>query len=170
MDSLSVTRANTSIVQLLPFDSKNKYMGAVVQLPSGQYRLLMKGASEVLLKLCTEIADIENNTSTELASATRESLEARITFCASNSLRTIAICYQDFPQWPPAGTASSTNPQEAEFSLVLKSSCLQFLGVVGIQDPVRPGVPKAVQKAQHAGVVVRMVTGDNAITAQAIAT
>ena len=53
---------------------------------------------------------------------------------------------------------------------MLKTSSLTFLGVVGIQDPVRPGVPEAVRKAQHAGVVVRMVTGDNAVTAQAIAT
>lgn len=47
---------------------------------------------------------------------------------------------------------------------------MTFLGVVGIQDPLRPGVPEAVEKARHAGVVTRMVTGDNIVTARAIAT
>ena len=56
----------------------------------------------------------------------------------------------------------------AEFASLLKD--LVFLGLVGIQDPVRPGVPEAVAKAKHAGVVTRMVTGDNIITARAIAT
>ena len=170
MDDLSVIRANATIVQLLPFDSKNKYMGAVLQLPSGQYRLLVKGASEVLLKSCTQGADIANGTSSEMTSAAREGLEAKITAYAKESLRTIGLTYQDFPQWPPAGTASTSNSEEADFELVLRNPSLTFLGVVGIQDPVRPGVPEAVRKAQHAGVVVRMVTGDNAVTAQAIAT
>ena len=170
MDSLTVIRANASVVQQLPFDSKNKYMGAVVKLPSGQYRLLIKGASEVLLKLCTQIVDIENGTVTRLLLEIREALEARITTYAKDSLRTIGLTYQDFPQWPPVGTASSSNSEEADIDLVLKTSSLTFLGVVGIQDPVRPGVPEAVRKAQRAGVVVRMVTGDNAGTAQAIAT
>jgi Ca2+-transporting ATPase len=47
---------------------------------------------------------------------------------------------------------------------------MTFIGVVGIQDPLRPGVPEAVAKARHAGVITRMVTGDNVITAKAIAT
>ena len=170
MDSLTVIRANASVVQQLLFDSKNKYMGAVVKLPSGQYRLLIKGASEVLLKLCTQIVDIENGTVTRLLLEIREALEARITTYAKDSLRTIGLTYQDFPQWPPVSTASSSNSEEADIDLVLKTSSLTFLGVVGIQDPVRPGVPEAVRKAQRAGVVVRMVTGDNAGTAQAIAT
>ena len=170
MDSLTVIRANASVVQQLPFDSKNKYMGVVVKLPSGQYRLLIKGASEVLLKLCTQAIDIENDTVTELLLEMHEALEARITTYAKDSLRTIGLTYQDFPQWPPVGTASSSNSEEADIDLVLKTSSLTFLGVVGIQDPVCPGVPEAVRKAQHAGVVVRMVTGDNAVTAQAIAT
>ncbi|CAI4220230.1 unnamed protein product [Parascedosporium putredinis] len=44
-----------------------------------------------------------------------------------------------------------------------------FVGVVGIQDPLREGVPEAVRVCQNAGVVIRMVTGDNKMTAQAIA-
>jgi Ca2+-transporting ATPase len=47
---------------------------------------------------------------------------------------------------------------------------MTFNGLVGIQDPVRPGVPEAVAKCNFAGVSVRMVTGDNVVTAKAIAT
>lgn len=47
---------------------------------------------------------------------------------------------------------------------------LTFMCIVGIEDPVRPGVPEAVEACKHAGVVVRMVTGDNINTARAIAT
>ena len=47
---------------------------------------------------------------------------------------------------------------------------LTFLGVVGIEDPIRPGVPEAVKACQRAGVMVRMVTGDNMLTAKSIAT
>merc|ERR1712000_680127 len=61
-----------------------------------------------------------------------------------------------------------TETGSVEFTSVLHD--LTFLGVVGIQDPVRPGVPEAVRKAKHAGVTTRMVTGDNIITARAIAT
>jgi len=47
---------------------------------------------------------------------------------------------------------------------------LTFMSLVGIEDPVRPGVPEAVATCRNAGVVVRMVTGDNINTARAIAT
>ena len=77
--------------------------------------------------------------------------------------------YKDYESWPPAhAEVSNSDSQHVEFASLLQD--LVFLGVVGIQDPVRPGVPEAVKKAQHAGVVVRMVTGDNVVTARAIAT
>jgi Ca2+-transporting ATPase len=75
--------------------------------------------------------------------------------------------YQDYAQWPPA------NAELAEGDSIDMDSILHdlvFFGIVGIQDPVRPGVPTAVRKAQGAGVTVRMVTGDNMETARAIAT
>merc|ERR1712230_319989 len=86
---------------------------------------------------------------------------------AQKSLRTIGLTYRDFPSWPPAGTQTSADPSAAEFDQVFTN--MVFSGVVGIQDPVRPGVPEAVAKCQFAGVKVRMVTGDNIITARAIA-
>lgn len=75
--------------------------------------------------------------------------------------------YKDFGSWPPTSAVLSDSGQPTLESLLHD---LVSLGVIGIQDPVRPGVPEAVRKAQKAGVFVRMVTGDNARTAQAIAT
>lgn len=85
---------------------------------------------------------------------------------ARSSLRTIGLVYQDYEQWPPA---RATVQEDGHVDVESLLSDLTFLGVVGIQDPVRPGVPEAV-KTQGAGVTVRMVSGDNVITAQAVAT
>lgn len=160
MGSLTEQRANANIVQLMPFDSNKKCMGAVLKLPDGGYRLLVKGAAEILLRVCVLGKD-------EM-SESNEELEDSITAYAQKSLRTIALVYRDFQQWPPPGMASEEDPLSADLSAVL--SQMTFLGIVGIQDPVRPGVPEAVAKCKHAGVMVRMVTGDNVVTAKAIAT
>ncbi|CBX90986.1 hypothetical protein LEMA_P060200.1 [Plenodomus lingam JN3] len=97
----------------------------------------------------------------------RQAITDTINQYANRSLRTIGMLYQDMAQWPPAN-AELTEGGSVDFGSLLKD--LTFIGVVGIQDPVRPGVPDAVRKAQRAGVTVRMVTGDNMQTARAIAT
>ena len=167
LQSLSGTRANEQVVQMMPFDSGKKCMGSVIKLRSDAgYRLLVKGASEILLEYCSRKAELQYMTDEPLMSSDRDSLRATINEYAGKSLRTIGLIYKDYEQWPPAHAEVSDG--NVEFSSLLHD--LIFLGVVGIQDPVRPGVPEAVHKAQHAGVTVRMVTGDNIITAQAIAT
>ncbi|KAH6660906.1 calcium-translocating P-type ATPase [Truncatella angustata] len=166
MQSLSEVRANEDIVQMMPFDSSKKCMGAVIRLRSGGFRLLLKGASEILLGYCTSKADITTLAESDLAHSDMKALQEMIDSYAKKSLRTIGLVYRDYAQWPPAGIKSEEG--QIELSTVLNN--LVFFGLVGIQDPVRPGVPEAVRKAQHAGVTVRMVTGDNAVTAQAIAT
>ncbi|KIX00604.1 calcium-translocating P-type ATPase, PMCA-type [Rhinocladiella mackenziei CBS 650.93] len=168
MGPISEERANSDIVQLMSFDFSKKCMGAAVRLPSGGYRILVKGASEILLDHCIQYADIETQQTSELTKPIRTSLENTITAYAKQSLRTIGLVYKDISQWPPEGARSKTDPSSADFGSVLTG--LVFVGVVGIQDPVRPGVPEAVARAKSSGVVVRMVTGDNAVTAQAIAT
>lgn len=165
MGNLSQERANNTVVQFMPFDSGKKCMGAVIKLPTNGYRFLVKGASEILLRDSTTITDFQSHEATKISRTARESLESTIDAYARQSLRTIGLVYRDFPQWPPSCSATGNT---IDFSAILKD--LTFIGVVGIQDPVRPGVPEAVALAQHAGVVVRMVTGDNATTAQAIAT
>lgn len=170
LQSLAEARANEQIVQMLPFDSGRKCMAAVIKLrdASKGYRLLVKGASEILLRHCSSKADLETLAVQPLTTSERESLDATINQYARRSLRTIGLVYKDYPQWPPVNVPSEDGHVKLES--LLAASELVFLGIVGIQDPVRAGVPEAVRKAQHAGVTVRMVTGDNIVTAQAIAT
>lgn len=169
LQSLAETRANDEAVHIFPFDSSKKCMGAVVKLPAdGGYRLLVKGASELLLDYCATKADMASlDEHQTLTAQDRETVKATIEAYARRSLRTIGLVYRDYEAWPPR-SATVDEDGQVDFASLLKD--LVLLGVVGIQDPVRPGVPEAVRKAQHAGVTVRMVTGDNLVTARAIAT
>ncbi|KAL2068976.1 hypothetical protein VTL71DRAFT_15314 [Oculimacula yallundae] len=166
MDTLTNERANSEIVQLFPFDSDKKCMGVVVK-HGKDYRLFVKGASEIVLEACASVADVTTGEISDITGAPKQRLTDTIQTYAQKSLRTIGLTYRDFSSWPPAGTQTSADPSAAEFDQVFKN--MIFSGVVGIQDPVRPGVPEAVAKCQFAGVKIRMVTGDNIITARAIA-
>ncbi|KAF3040661.1 plasma membrane calcium [Didymella heteroderae] len=165
--SLPETRDNEEVVHMMPFDSSKKCMAAVVKLKSGGYRLIVKGASEILLRMCAEQANFQTLETQRLTEEGRQELLNTISEFANRSLRTIGLVYQEYTQWPPAH-AGMTETGSVDFETILRD--LVFFGVVGIQDPVRPGVPEAVRKAQGAGVTVRMVTGDNMQTARAIAT
>ncbi|KAL0934931.1 plasma membrane calcium-transporting atpase 2 [Colletotrichum truncatum] len=169
LHSLAETRANENVVHIMPFNSSKKCMGAVIRLRSGAYRLLIKGASEILLGCCSSKSNFYNLEEEPLTESDRLSFTQTIDEYAKRSLRTIGLVYRDYEQWPPAASGESSE-SSADIATILQSGNLIFLGVVGIQDPVRPGVPEAVRKAQHAGVCVRMVTGDNAVTAKAIGT
>ncbi|DAA73520.1 TPA_exp: Calcium-transporting ATPase [Trichophyton benhamiae CBS 112371] len=170
LGSLNEARSNAEIVQLVPFDSGRKCMAAVIKLPNGKYRMLVKGASEILIKKCTKIiADPTSELAeTELREEERSGLRTIVEQYASRSLRTIGIIYRDFEQWPPQGAPTQREDRkQAVFERVFED--MVFLGVVGIQDPLRPGVADSVLQCQKAGVFVRMVTGDNIMTAKAIA-
>lgn len=170
MGPVSTERANAQVVQLVPFDSSIKCSAITVRLPDGRYRMYVKGASEILLSKCERIiADPSKSISDiELTEDHRETLETVITTYASRSLRTIGIVFRDYEQWPPKDCRKAEdNPTQAVFEDLFKH--MVFLGIVGIQDPLREGVREAVKDCQHAGVFVRMVTGDNVMTAKAIA-
>ncbi|KAL2841861.1 hypothetical protein BJY01DRAFT_217092 [Aspergillus pseudoustus] len=167
MGSLAEERANATVVQLMPFDSGRKCMGVVIKLPKdGGYRFLVKGASEILLGYSSSVWRPTGNI--DMVSDERERLEQVILDYAKQSLRTISLVSREFAAWPPKHAINPDNSSEADLGLLLNN--MVFLGVVGIQDPIRPGVPEAVAKCHHAGVTVRMVTGDNMVTAKAIAT
>jgi Ca2+-transporting ATPase len=170
MGPVSEERANAKTLHLIPFDSGRKCMGVVVQLDNGRARLYVKGASEIVLEKCTQIL---RDPSSGLASATltednRETIKQLIETYARNSLRTIGLIYRDFDRWPPKPTRRMGAEKD---EIVFEDICrnMIFAGLVGIKDPLRPGVPEAVRICQKAGVVVRMVTGDNRMTAEAIA-
>ena len=172
MGPVAEERSAVDIVQLIPFASSRKCMGAVIRLSPGSFRLLVKGAAEILLAKATkELVDISSDSldEQELSDTARARASATIGSYAEKSLRTIAMLHKDYPQWPPKGVRIlEEDPHMANFDDVFHDMTL--VGIVGIQDPLRPGVTEAVKRCQEAGVVVRMVTGDNPITARAIAT
>ncbi|KAF4430994.1 calcium-translocating P-type ATPase, PMCA-type [Fusarium austroafricanum] len=150
MQSLSETRANEQIILIEPFNSVKKYMLAVIKVQTS-YRVLIKGASEIMVGFCsTEV----NPTTGAVESLDRNAANDAIMAFARKSLRTIGLVYRDYEEMPDLENLDD----------------MTLVGIVGIQDPVRPGVPQAVQNAKRAGVVTRMVTGDNLVTARAIAT
>lgn len=170
MGSISEARSNAEIVQMVPFDSGRKCMAVVIKLDSGKHRMLVKGASEILLSKSTRIIrdPTKEVSDTTLSEQDRSTLENIITHYATQSLRTIGLVYRDFDQWPPRGAPTSEEDRSlAQFDPLFKDMVL--FGIFGIQDPLRPGVTDSVHQCQKAGVFVRMVTGDNIITAKAIA-
>ena len=172
LDSLAAERANADIAQLIPFDSARKCMGAVVPLENGSYRLLVKGAAEIMLdKAAMTITDIYDDDlgTGKMTRVSKEMVSDTIDAYARHSLRTIGLLYKDFEQWPPLeAKRSGEDKNTADFDDLFHD--MIWIGVVGIQDPLRDGVVEAVAQCQQSGVVVRMVTGDNVTTARSIAT
>lgn len=169
MDTISTERSNAELVQFMPFDSGRKCMG-VVQKIGNKYRLYVKGASEIMLRHATMIIRDPSKgvDAVSISNDNVTTLNQLIETYASNSLRTIGFLYRDFEQWPPRNARRSEDDKtQAIFEDVLKD--MTFLGVIGIQDPLRPGVTDAVMDCLTAGVFPRMVTGDNIMTAKAIA-
>ncbi|KAL4918512.1 hypothetical protein BDW62DRAFT_61889 [Aspergillus aurantiobrunneus] len=169
---VTTERASATIVQLIPFDSARKCMGVVYKVSDGQYRLLVKGAAEIMVDKCSTRVDVDSDKlsiNTTTAQDKQQVLET-IESYAKRSLRTIGLVYKDFsaPVWPPAEAVRvQDDPDSAEFDSIFRD--MTWLGVMGIQDPLRPEVSGAIQRCHVAGIQVKMVTGDNINTATAIA-
>lgn len=169
--------AKKDIVQVIPFESSRKWAGLVLKIDNG-FRLYVKGAAEIIFKNCAYGFD-DTNKLVSLDRATRDEVLTKIDEYANDALRAIMLAHKDFvgiSSWPPAELADHTRPGQADPDLLVdvKSSAhendskltMDFL--VGIQDPLKEGVPEAVMQCKMAGVTVRMVTGDNLVTAKAI--
>ncbi|VDK44515.1 unnamed protein product, partial [Cylicostephanus goldi] len=161
-----------TLYKVYTFNSSRKSMMTVIELDSGIYRIYAKGASEIILTRCSYILGedgvIKPFTAVEAAELTREVIEPM----ASDGLRTIGLAYKDMV---PMGTRSDDNQVEyvGEINWDDEESIrngMTAIAIMGIQDPVRPEVPAAIDKCQKAGITVRMVTGDNINTARSIAT
>ncbi|KAJ2853113.1 plasma membrane calcium, partial [Coemansia erecta] len=96
---------------------------------------------------------------------TLRDLRRTISDYASRALRTIGVAYRDFETFDEANLALLESDVEWR-----ESAGLVCLGIFAIEDPLREGVTDAVRRCQNAGIIVRMVTGDNVLTARAIAT
>lgn len=105
------TRDSAVVVQMIPFSSERKAMGVVVKIPKGGYRFYAKGASEILSKRCSRRIVVNNDSkpisgdieTSEIDELAKENISRTIIFYANQTLRTIALCYKDFPSWPPKG-------------------------------------------------------------------
>lgn len=140
--------------KLFTFTSARKRMSVVQNKGDGNARVYTKGAAEVIVSLCVKYITATGEVK-ELDDETRKIVNGKISSMAANALRALALAHRDTK-------IDHTDPDEAERDLVLDA-------VFGIKDPLRPDVPDAVRICQHAGIFVRMVTGDNIETATAIA-
>ncbi|XP_024860032.1 plasma membrane calcium-transporting ATPase 2 isoform X2 [Kryptolebias marmoratus] len=147
------------LYKVYTFNSVRKSMSTVIKLPDGSFRMYSKGASEIVLKKCNHILNEVGESRIFRPRDKDEMVKKVIEPMACDGLRTICVAYRDFPRDPEPNWDDENN--------IL--SDLTAICVVGIEDPVRPEVPDAIQKCQRAGITVRMVTGDNINTARAIA-
>ncbi|KAM3272389.1 hypothetical protein ACQJBY_042503 [Aegilops geniculata] len=148
-------RAETKIAKVEPFNSTKKRMCVLLELADGGYRAHCKGASEIVLAACDKFID-ETGAVTPLDKATAGKLNGIIDGFAHEALRTLCLAYREMEE---GFSIEEQLPQQGY-------TCI---AIVGIKDPVRPGVRESVAICRSAGVTVRMVTGDNINTAKAIA-
>jgi Ca2+-transporting ATPase len=148
-------RQTLKISQLYPFSSERKRMSILLEAEGNVHRLYTKGASEIVLQYCDKIVSPEGKV-TPLSDEEKEEIRVDvIENFAAQGLRTICLAYGDVPPQD-----NSEEPPEQG---------LTCIGIVGIKDPVRKEVPAAVAECKKAGITVRMVTGDNILTAKKIA-
>ncbi|RMZ94432.1 Plasma membrane calcium-transporting ATPase, partial [Brachionus plicatilis] len=162
-----------TFVHVYTFNSGRKSMSTCIRHPTipGALRLFTKGASEMVLNKCKYIMigdKVKDFTHSDFNDINKNVIEPM----ASEGLRTICVAYKDFV--PPEHKKydyeqvlkGDLNWDEDEANL---NNGLTCICICGIQDPVRPEVPEAIRKCKSAGIVVRMVTGDNVNTARSIA-
>ena len=136
----------------IPFDSNRKLMTTVNKLSDEKSRVITKGAPDVLLNKC--IYYLRDSSPELLTAAKRTEIINANENMAKNALRVIAVAYKDITQ--------TVTTSETESNLV-------FCGLIGMIDPPRPEVVKAIQTCRTAGIKPVMITGDHKITAMAIA-
>uniref|UniRef100_A0A0D6QRY0 Calcium-transporting ATPase n=1 Tax=Araucaria cunninghamii TaxID=56994 RepID=A0A0D6QRY0_ARACU len=149
-------RREYKIIELEPFNSAKKIMTVVVELPDGKRRAYCKGASEIVLKMCNSVIHA-NGSVCALDEVAASYVTNIINGLSSEALRTLCFAFINL---------------EDDFApdKEIPRNGYTCVSIVGIKDPVRPGVKEAVQVCKSAGITVRMVTGDNINTAKAIAT
>lgn len=141
-------------VREFPFESARQRMSTVHHLPSGAYEVLAKGSPEAILARCTSFR--AQGFASTLTDAERHRMATEVDALAEQGLRVLAFARRELPGQVP-GT-----PGAAEIDM-------EFLGLIGMADPVRPEVPDAVAKARGAGIRIIMITGDHPGTALSVA-
>ena len=146
---------NMPRVAEIPFDSTRKLMTTVHELKNGGYRIITKGAPDVLLDKCSYYEEMNNIK--EFDKFFYDLIKNKNNKMAEKALRVLAVAYLDVDILP-----SQIDSETIEKGLI-------FIGLIGMIDPPREGVKEAVKKCKKAGIKTVMITGDHIITAKAIA-
>ncbi|KAL3728107.1 hypothetical protein ACJRO7_032801 [Eucalyptus globulus] len=145
------------IVQVEAFNSEKKRSGVAVRRRREQVvHIHWKGAAEMILAMCSDYYS-QSGMVNVMTDEARSDFGTVIENMADKSLRCIAFAYKKF------------DGSLAQLHGKLEEDGLTLLGIVGIKDPCRPGVRRAVVSCRSAGVNIKMITGDNMHTARAIA-
>ena len=159
--------SNKKFYKQIPFDSKRKRMTTFIKHDSSQtgYRLYTKGGAEKVNVYCKNYLDPETGLVKPLGDSERYFISDNIQQFNKQMLRSLYICYKDIYEDEFENAEKMRNSE----GKALDQYDLTFIACVGIRDSLRNGVKEAVKKCHSAGVNVIMVTGDNIITATAIA-
>ena len=147
--------AKTPRIDEVPFDSGRKLMSTVHQLENGQYLVAVKGAPDQLIKRTTKIE--LNGEVIDMTQAHIDEVLTNNDAMARQALRVLAGAYKIIDTLPAKVDSSSVETD------------LVFAGLVGMIDPERQEAGAAIRVAREAGIRTVMITGDHAVTAQAIA-
>lgn len=144
-------RKQVNVLKQLPFSTERKMMATLAEV-DGETYLFVKGAPEIVMKKCIIEDRMQRQTAEELDEWQHK------------AMRTLAFAYKKIETSIMRTSRTST----AEVVALLDANDLQLQAIAAIADPIRPDVPAAVQECRHAGIEVKVVTGDTAATAMEI--
>lgn len=141
-------RKQVNVLKQLPFSTERKMMATLAEI-DGETYLFVKGAPEIVMKKCIIEDRMQRQSAEELDEWQHK------------AMRTLAFAYKKVETSIMRTSRTST----AEVVALLDANDLQLQAIAAITDPIRPDVPAAVQECRHAGIEVKVVTGDTAATA-----
>ena len=144
-------RKQVNVLKQLPFSTERKMMATLAEV-DGETYLFVKGAPEIVMKKCIIEDRMQKQTAEELDEWQHK------------AMRTLAFAYKKIE----ASIMRTSRTSTAEVVALLDANDLQLQAIAAIADPIRPDVPAAVQECRHAGIEVKVVTGDTAATAMEI--
>ena len=144
-------RKQVNVLKQLPFSTERKMMATLAEV-DGETYLFVKGAPEIVMKKCIIEDRMQRQSAEELDEWQHK------------AMRTLAFAYKKIE----ASIMRTSRTSTAEVVALLDANDLQLQAIAAITDPIRPDVPAAVQECRHAGIEVKVVTGDTAATAMEI--
>ena len=141
-------RKQVNVLKQLPFSTERKMMATLAEV-DGETYLFVKGAPEIVMKKCIIEDRMQRQSAEELDEWQHK------------AMRTLAFAYKKIE----ASIMRTSKTSTAEVVALLDANDLQLQAIAAIADPIRPDVPAAVQECRHAGIEVKVVTGDTAATA-----